>query len=341
MKTRIVSWITLLVMLFSIAALPVYAVADEELPHLEFTVLALNSPDTFFDSPLVVQAMEKFNFSFNLLQVGNDTWAEQLRTLAATGSLPEVIAWYYFNYGEYKNWVEQKVLAPVPDLSAYPNLKALTDSMDVTEYVTIDGQMYAFPRKDVTQPFNSVSHTMFTYRRDWAKAMGYDFAPVQTISWDELVAYCKDLKAKDPGGLGENLVPFDTKGGALTWLNLATQQFSPYLDTFYLPQGGDSFVWGARNETAYGAIDKVKALYDEGLFYPEAYADGKYAGVARLDAGMSDVLFASMGTSALMQSDNNIRAILPDFPSDGLGISLPSPRRMVNTIPIRCVNFTI
>ncbi|MEG2087060.1 MAG: hypothetical protein RR022_02590, partial [Angelakisella sp.] len=58
-------------------------------------------------------------------------------------------------------------------------------------------------------PSNSGNRYAFYYRKDYAKALGYDFS--QRVTWQMLSRYCNDVVTKDPDGNGKN----DTTGVTL------------------------------------------------------------------------------------------------------------------------------
>ncbi len=84
------------------------------------------------------------------------------------------------------------------DLSAYPNLEALTEKYTIFEKLLVDGNLYAFPKIKNNNPYNEYDSYMFAYRRDWANAMGLDYAPVQDLTWDEFKDYLRKVKDGGP-----------------------------------------------------------------------------------------------------------------------------------------------
>ena len=221
---RFLSLVLSLAMILPImlAATPALAEENPYAEHLTFKVFTIDGSDDMFNWPLVKQAMEKFNFDFEIQLVAWDSWDESTRTLAYTQSLPEVIAWYNLNKDEYLEWVEEGVFKALPDdMSAYPNLEKLINSYTCFDQFRVDGKLYTFPKIKNSNPVNLYTTYMFAYRRDWAKAMGYDWAPVQTLTYDEFVAYLRDVKEKDPGHMGDKLVPLDLDNGGKHWAMLA------------------------------------------------------------------------------------------------------------------------
>lgn len=303
----------------ALAALP--AVAEEGDPyaeHLTFKVFTIDGTDDMMDWPLVRQACEKFNFDFEIQLVAWDSWDEVTRTLAATGSLPEVLAWYNLNRDEYREWVEEGVFKALPDdLSAYPNLQALTETYTVFDEIRVDGQLYAFPKIKNSNPYNLYTTYLFTYRRDFARDLGYDFAPVQTLTYDEFVDYLRDVKAKDPAGLGDKLIGLDFDNGGNHWA-LFAQQWNQYISTFKVVDG--AYEWGAPDESSYEALNAIKTLYDEGLLALDSYNDSNNAGRERFLAGRSAVLYGNLGASILQTTANTLGENVPGFTEEDLGI---------------------
>lgn len=284
---------------------------------LTFTVLSLDYPDGFDDFPLVKEAKEKFNVDFQVQLVAWDNWDETVRTLAATSSLPEVLAWYNLNYGEYLQYAEQGVLKALPDdLSPWPELQKVAGAMPVFENLRVDGHMYAFPKINNNQPVNEYKNQGIIYRRDWAKAMGYNFEPVQELTYDEFVAYLKDLKAKDPGGLGDKLVPMDYYSGGLTWADAASQ-FNKYYSSYYVKDG--KYVWGGRDKATLDGILALKDLYDAGLLYKDSYADTTSAGTERFGAGRSGVWYGDLSLTGLVDMVDNLKLADSDIEDEDIG----------------------
>lgn len=260
----------------------------QESETLSFSVLTIDDDPEFMEWPLVKEAKEKFHIEFTNQLAAWDSWDETFRTLAATDSLPEVIAWYNLKYSEYASYVEQGVFKPFPeDLSAYPNIKKRMESYSVCDDMKIDGVLYAMPKTINENPYNEYSPSLIVYRKDWAKALGYDFDDVQELSWEEFVDYLTAVKTKDPGALGDNLVPFDFYHGGQGWLDFVSLQWNPYLssNTSQYEKTDSGYMWGAKNEKSLQGILEFKKLYDSGLIYQDSYADTSNSGLERFLAG--------------------------------------------------------
>lgn len=258
---------------------------------LEFTVFSLDDSPDFQSFPLVKEAQEKFNCKIKIQQVAWDSWGETTRTLAAAKSLPEVIAWYDLNYNEYLKWVEQGIFKAFPDLTEYPNLKKITEDYSIFEKLKVDGKLYAFPKIITSNPWNQYANEMFIYRRDWAKAIGHNYTPVQVMTYDEFVAYLEEVKAKDPGKLGDKLVPLDFTHGGGSWKDFINYQFNGRLTGYKKVDG--KYQWGADDPSSLKGIQEVNKLYTKGLLAKDSYADSMSAGTERFQAGMSAVYYSA------------------------------------------------
>ena len=286
--------------------------------HLSFEVFTIDGSEDMMEYPLVAEACEKFNFDFEIQLVAWDNWDDVTRTLAATDSFPEVIAWYNLNYSEYVEWAQEGVFKAIPnDLSAYPNLEALTEKYTIFDKLKVDGNLYAFPKIKNNNPYNEYDSYMFAYRRDWAKAMGLDYEPVQDLTWDEFKEYLQKVKTEDPGNLGDKLIPFDFENGANSWCGFA-RKWNPYISGYKMVDG--QYVWGAPDPTSLDAIYEIKELYDTGLLAADSYTDANNAGKERFLAGRSAVLYSNLGPAILQTTVNDMVANIDGFEEEDLGL---------------------
>ncbi len=286
--------------------------------HLTFEIFTIDGSEDMMNYPLVKEACEKFNFDFSIQLVAWDNWDDVTRTLAATDSFPEVIAWYNLSYSEYVEWAREGVFKAFPsDMSAYPNLKELTEKYSIFDKVLVDGALYAFPKIKNNNPFNEYESYMFAYRRDWAGQMGLNYAPVQDLTWDEFIEYLELVKEKDPGQLGDKLIPFDLEHGGNSWCGLA-KKWNPEISGYKLEDG--KYVWGAPDASSMDAILEIKDMYDKGLLAADSYTDANNAGRERFLAGRSAVYYGNLGPSVLQDTAKQLCANIEGFTEEDLGL---------------------
>ena len=291
---------------------------DPYAEHLMFEIFTIDGSEDMMNYPLVKEACEKFNFDFTIQLVAWDNWDDVTRTLAATDSFPEVIAWYNLSYTEYVEWAREGVFKAFPsDMSAYPNLNELMEKYSIFDKVLVDGELYAFPKIKNNNPFNEYESYMFAYRRDWARQMGLDYAPVQDMTWDEFIEYLELVKAKDPGQLGDKLIPFDLEHGGNSWCGLA-KKWNPEIAGYKLEDG--KYVWGAPDVSSMDAILEIKNMYDKGLLAADSYTDANNAGRERFLAGRSAVYYGNLGPSVLQDTAKQLCANIGGFTEEDLGL---------------------
>lgn len=288
--------------------------------HLSFTVLSIDDNDEFMNWPLVKEAEEKFNFDFNIQQVAYDTWSDSLRTMAATNSLPDVVAWYDLpSFNEYSDWASQGILKAFPeDMSAYPQLQSLMDSHQIFDHLKIDDKLYAFPKINLNDPWYSYDPYYFLYRRDWAEKMGLDYGAVQDMTWDQFVNYLKLVKEKDPGNIGDKLVPLDMDNGGQDWTRFS-QLWNQNLGTYKKNDDG-KYVWGSDDTSSITAINKLHELYTSGLLEKDSYADSMEMGKERFETGCSAVNFVVNGPGTINETYRSLKKNNPDLKDTDLGI---------------------
>ena len=291
---------------------------DPYAEHLMFEIFTIDGSEDMMNYPLVKEACEKFNFDFTIQLVAWDNWDDVTRTLAATDSFPEVIAWYNLSYTEYVEWAREGVFKAFPsDMSAYPNLNELMEKYSIFDKVLVDGELYAFPKIKNNNPFNEYESYMFAYRRDWARQMGLDYAPVQDMTWDEFIEYLELVKAKDPGQLGDKLIPFDLEHGGNSWCGLA-KKWNPEIAGYKLEDG--KYGWGAPDVSSMDAILEIKNMYDKGLLAADSYTDANNAGRERFLAGRSAVYYGNLGPSVLQDTAKQLCANIGGFTEEDLGL---------------------
>lgn len=291
---------------------------DPYAEHLSFEVFTIDGSEDMMDLPLVKEACEKFNIDFSIQIVAWDNWDDVTNTLAATDSFPEVIAWYNLNYAQYVEWAQEGVLKALPeDMSAYPNLEALMEKYTIFEKLKVDGNLYAFPKIKNNNPYNEYDSYMFAYRRDWAEAMGLDYAPVQDLTWDEFIDYLELLKEKDPGNLGDKLIPFDLEHGGNSWAGFA-RMWNPYISSYEMVDG--QYQWGALDESSLEGIYEIKEMYDKGLLASDSYTDANNAGKERFLAGRSGVFYGNLGPAVLQTTVETMMENIDGFEEDDLGL---------------------
>ena len=225
---------------------------------------------------------ERFNMQIDLVELTYSGWSEKVRTWISSGDMPDVVQWDFL-YTDYLNFAKSGVLRPVPDLSKYPNMQALKDSMDICKAIEVDGQMWAWPRKLIVNPYNKVDQNQYLYRKDWAEAVGMSEVTEKGIlTMDEFEALMKAFKEQDPGHLGDKNIVLDSSFNfpLMSGMNF----YNPYY-TNYVERDG-KYVWGASLPETVEGLKYMKDLYDKGYIYKDFYSSKGYDARARFFSGM-------------------------------------------------------
>ncbi|MDR1531185.1 MAG: extracellular solute-binding protein [Clostridiales bacterium] len=248
---------------------------------------------------------EKFNIEYEIVPLTSENSSEMIRIWVSAGDLPDVARWG-FNFSEYTDWVDQGLLKELPDgwQTQWPNIaQSQVDTTIAAELAERVGGYFTLGRPiySTNKPIPAlISHMGLWYRMDWAKAVGAEIKDWYTI--DEVLEIARRIKAQDPGGVGDALVPIDVPTGNLPEIFMANALHygtSPPSLPFYQDENG-VFQWGLEEPAVLDGLKRWRAAYDEGLLHPEFYtlpvgraneADLNTAGIAAMNiaAGMATV----------------------------------------------------
>ncbi len=219
--------------------------------------------------------MKKFNIEWDYNYVEWGSWAEKLRVWINSGDLPDVSIWNY-NYSDMRSYVDQELLYKFPGdwKQRWPNVaKAYEASPLNLELEEQFGGTYAMLRPIFV--YNSQSDPIINQigvigiRKDWAEAVGFELKDAYTV--DETMEYARLIKEKDPGKLGDSLIPMSyDPANALTCFVSANSNHSRSETAFYKDENG-VYKWGPAEQETLEALKKYQQAYKEGLLDPEFY----------------------------------------------------------------------
>lgn len=218
---------------------------------------------------------DKFNLEWEYNYVPWDSWNEKLRLWINSNDLPD-IATYNYVHGDVMNYIDQGLLYKLPDdwKTRWPNVAAaykLTGLGDQLEKLTKGTYVLPRPVYFENKPADPLVNQIgvVALRKDWAEAVGFELK--NTYKASELMEFARLLKQKDPGKVGDKLIPIAyNPGDALTNIVMANSASSRVESAFYKDTDG-KYKWGpASNETLTG-LKLFQQAYKEGLLYPEFY----------------------------------------------------------------------
>lgn len=296
MKRMLCILLTLCMTACSIAvSVPAGAQAPEPLyeEHLTITATSLDIEEgyDFHQDPLMRFFEEKFNVTIELIPMSWANYIDRNRIWISSGDMPDMTFWD-FNYSDYASYVEQGLIAKMPaDLNdRYPHLAEALRLTQIADYCAekMDGELYMIPKVTFYEmPADVITnHLSVYYRKDWAKALGYDFD--MSISRAELDQFIADCKQMDPGGNGAgNTLGMVSETSKLLPVYLSSVY--PYYDVFF--NDGEAYVWGPAQEGTLEALKRFKAAYDAGTFYKDFFTASAPSDYQHLfNAGLSGAM---------------------------------------------------
>ena len=294
--------------------------ASSGLENMSFEVLCFTGDEDIYDFPVPAEGLKLFNIDVTLIPIPWNDWDTKVRTMAATADLPEVIAWYNLSYGEYISWVTQDVFEPLPDdLTPYPHLNQITKDYRIHDFIRVDGKMYVFPKVINNNPYNEYSPNLWGYRRDWAKKLDLDYAPVQQITFDEMVNFARSAKEADFAGMGDMFIGLDGPNGyrSLDWY---ISMYNPNFGKIYRADSGQ-YVWGTSDPSSLEGLLAIRDLYNEGLFAEDLHEYPNEAGLGRFQSGRTAVLRENYNVSRLQEDKNAMKRNIEGFdPEEDIGM---------------------
>lgn len=228
-----------------------------------------------FDNPFHKYFTEKFNMEWDYNYVEWDSWAEKLRLWINSGDLPDVASWNYV-HGDAINYIDQGLLYKLPDnwKERWPKVAAAYKQTGLGEQLEkLVGGTYVLPRpvynenKPAEPLMNQIG--VIALRKDWAKDVGFELKDAYTTT--ELMQYAKLLQEKDPGKVGNKLIPiaYDIND-ALTNIVMANSAHSRVESAFYKGDDG-KYHWGPADESTLVGLKELQQAYKDKLLHPEFY----------------------------------------------------------------------
>jgi len=245
---------------------------------------------------------------------------EKQRIWINSGTLPDFLTWQTFNYQEYMNYVEQGLIAPLPDgwEERFPNLAAMVKKSGIYDYLVVDGKIYGIPHTTFAVFIDMdriVSHASIYYRKDWVEKLGLKpFGYAVTLS--QLEEYIR-------GCINENL-----SGGGITYgLTGAAQNI---VDNFMNFAGVDydgivevngKAELGAKLDGVVEAIALAREWYKKGLINPDFYILDSAQNRELMTGGLAAAFRDSGPVNGYFNLENDFVKANPDKELTDIGIA--------------------
>ena len=304
---RILSLLLAVFMLFSMTT----ALAEYD-EHIAFTASVNQSSafGSFTDDDVYRYFADKFNMEYELWPVTSDTWGEKNRVWIYGGTMPDMVVWNSFNYTEYLSYVDQGLIAPLPEgwETTYPNLYNVVKASGIAEKLVVDGKTYAIPRTTMYQ-FSPVSHAIYHptvyYRKDWAEKVGMEIGPSITIS--QLAEFAKKCVEMDLSGTGRTVGLTGISANILNQLMFAyTSGWNQFIKT------ENGYVWGPTLPETTAGLTRIRELYEEGVIDPDFYLNARQDPKNKFASGLAAMLVEDGTCAQYVQRKNEMLAAQPE-----------------------------
>ena len=258
---------------------------------------------------------EKWNVDIEPWITDSATHKETCSMWINTGDMPDILTMVDFDYGSYCEWVDQGLLAPLPDgwETTYPNLyKTMKQSM-ILDYLTIDGKVYGLPGTTYCNyvPMEiPVGHTALYYRKDWAEKLGYTFGDSVTLK--ELQAFCLECIEKDMAGNGAT-IGLTTRTSTFI-ANALVMNLKSKNTGFVKTENG--YVWAPCQEGYTDQIAFLRDFYTSGALDADFYLLDGTGCINRFTSGVAAALFNDGGPGNMTEAFTGFEDANPDLDAD-------------------------
>ncbi len=245
---------TLLLALVMLIGMTSFA-EDEARPVV--TALIATSQLPAETNTILTELCERTGIDFRPTMVENTSYSQKYNTLAAAGTLPDIVA--FSGYSQAMELIEHGVLLPLNDLLEEYGQEIIANhgSLLYDNLAVVDGKVYGLIN-------GGGRYNMLMVRQDWLDALGLD-VPTTT---DEFLEVLRAFTFDDPDGDGEA----DTLGYAATMQFMATMTcvLSAYGVPYGRPVQADGQVVPYFMHPNYlQAIEFFRTMYQEGLMEPD------------------------------------------------------------------------
>lgn len=265
---------------------------------------------------------EKFNLTFEYVPVNWSDWNEKIRTWIAMDDAPDILHMDLkgAQSNEFKSWAKQGAFSPFLEeyFASRPNLKKVYDESPTIPYLKVDGVLYGWPGLNSYRGYDDrVDDPYWTYRRDWAKAVG-KYKENDIYTWEEWLDLIRTVMEEDPGNNG----PGNTAGLVMPpWafphapvLLIGPPATDGNESCSYFQQDG-VYVWPPATEEYKTGVKITYDMYQEGLIYQDNILFTSSENVDMFVGGLAFAVYAHFG-SLNSSSLNMLEAGIIDERSD-------------------------
>jgi len=228
----------------------------------------LTDPTSDYYDPRWEYICNEFKVRFEYVPVNYSTWADQVRIMINTDSLPDVAVASLPSPSEYQKYASQGIIKSLPEDYAekYPNIAKNIEAVTARDAFIYDGKYIAIPRS-LDMGGKTTDYTyQFIYNKKWAVDAGVAVKDAYTL--EELYDMFTKVQAAHPNALMYNSIQPNMI------FQLGIYQ---YVDAFYekpkdnftINKDGTSYEWVAARPEFLEGLKWTKRFYDAGFVHKE------------------------------------------------------------------------
>lgn len=218
--------------------------------------------------------MDMFNIEWEIIPLTGTQAREQLNIWVNTNDMPDIAVFDYV-HGDAMNFVDQGLIRRLPDdwKTRWPNVKLAYDASSIGPALEeIFGGTYILPKpifaaNKPTDPL--VTHVNLVARKDWLEAVGAEIKDAYKIS--EIMEMARLIKEKDPGKVGDKLLPINGSYAHLSNMFVGANSSSIVHNSQFYKGDDNKYHWGPGEEDVLLGLTLYQQAYREGLINPEFF----------------------------------------------------------------------
>lgn len=245
---------------------------------------------------------ELFNITIHPVSVTWSNYKERYQILSATDSLPDVFATLTLSSNDnndsatFADMIETGSIRALPeDLSAFPSIKGLLDSVPYTQYS--DGRYYAIPRFSFTDDILGATDAAMLVRRDWMDNLGLK----DPESFEDFAALTTAFAKEDPDGNGiDDTIGYNvnTLAALGKWVMLG---IAPECNVYSWIEEDGRYVPSWTTEAFKDVVAAYRVLYESGGLDPQFYSKSPNTVIEDFAAGRLGALEYKSSPSSIRE----------------------------------------
>jgi len=210
------------------------------------------------------------------------------------------------------------MLKEIPDLSAYPNVERLVNSVDGLDKMKIDGKLYALPLvKNPSDPEIAYSEFTYIYRKDWARRLATDnpalyghlYKEDDIYTYSEFLELLYAFKENDMAGNNKTIPLADVEWSFPSVLNYYKK--APF--NYVLNDANDAFVWNHTTTQMTAGVNAAKTLAEDGIYWADQYSAKEGSALTKFKSGVVGAYFENITLSNYSSIRKEFKANNPNI----------------------------